>query len=294
MFFRLVIGIFLIAIAFQKPDVVKVDTVVIKPKPVVVVPKPEPAPAPKPEPKPQPKPVVVETFKTINITVKNNRYRGDSLFDKIMSRHATGYTGDGRTTNAHETVHFINSDIRNWEVRQGNSKATGFFISPDRGFVTREPRFRKSQINRFVPASLRFSRFNLYLVQQVEWDDRPLYIFDEWVAYIAGGQVGVDDHKRGVPKDNTVDVVEGCIEFSVYSVATCMAIKEYDPELWADAEFKAFVKHMLKTSEATFNEGRTVWPWKRQEDILTNLRTSPDAQAMRDFIKENFDGVFLQ
>lgn len=279
--FRSLIGIVLILVAFQKSDVVAIEVKPQpQPKPVVVV----PTPAPKP---------VVDTFATIEVPVKNSRYKGDSLFDKIMSRHSQGYTGAGRTTNAHETVHFINSDIRNAQVRAGNGKATAFFIAPDRGFITREGQFRKSQINQFIPASLRASRFNLYLVQQREWDDRPLYIFDEWVAYIAGAQVGLDDNKRGIPKDDQIDVVEGSLEFSIYAVATCMAVKQYDPELWADKEFRAFVKHMLKNAESVFNEGRPIWKWQRQEGILKNLRTSQDAEPIRNFIKENFDGVFL-
>lgn len=294
--FRFVVGIFLIFIAFQSPNVAKVEkTVVVKPKPAVVIPKPEPGPVPAPAPKPQPKPrPIIEAFKTIFIKPITNRFRGDGLYEKIMNRHAKPYVESNRSTSAHETVHFINSDIRNAQVISGNSNAAAFFIAPDKGFITREPRFRKRQVAAYIPPSLKGSRYSLYITGQQAWDDRPLYIFDEWSAYIAGAQVGIDDHKRGLPKPNQVDVVEGCLEFSAYSVATCMAIEKLDPELWADAEFKAFVKHMLKTSEETFNEGRTIWPWARQETFLNNLRTSPDAQPMRDFIKEHFDGAFLR
>lgn len=262
-------------------------------------PQPTPAPTPTPSPMPipnppvPPDPVVFRAFSTKIVPKVKETYKDGSLYSEVMNRHATGYVENSRTTSAHETAHFINSDLRNAWFRQVGNNAAAFYIAPDKGFYTTQPSFRKNQIAAFVPNSLRFSRFPVYITGQTEWDDKPLYIFDEWTAYIIGGQVGIDDHKRSLPKSDQIDVVEGAMEFSIYAISTCMAIEKHDPKFWEDKEFRNFVYFLLHRSKDVFNEGKVIFPFKRQDGILENLKNSADAKPMRDFITKYFDGVFL-
>ena len=101
----------------------------------------------------------------------------------------------GRSTNAHETGHGIHSYLRNKYTAELGKRVNGFYGLSGRGIIVQEPNIRKSQVNRFIPSSVRGYRFPLYLERQKEWDDTPLYIYDEWNAYVLGGKCCVDDYQ---------------------------------------------------------------------------------------------------
>ncbi len=93
-------------------------------------------------------------------------------------------------TTAHEVTHGVNNDLRaasgDWE------KKNGFYVGQSRAVILDEPNFKKSQIVEFIPTELRSARYNLYVVGQKAWDDKPLYIYDEGVAYINGAWAAIE------------------------------------------------------------------------------------------------------
>ena len=282
---RLVLGILLLAGAFASS---------YKPAPAPVI--PTPTPTPTPVPTPIPVPVIVEDkVEFFDVPIFQNRIKEDSVFASVINRSKSPdlTRGESRSTQAHETSHFIHSELRMKEAKANGGNPRAFFIPPDKGFSIREANFKKSAISKYIPSSLQYSRFNVYIIGAPGWEDSPLYIFDEWNAYINGATVAVDDMKAGRPKSDQVDTVTGALEFSAYTVATCMAISDIDPDLWASAQFKAFVKFNLKRAEAIFTEGKPMFPFKQQDELLEALRTSSDAEPMRQFIIKHFDGVFL-
>ena len=202
----------------------------------------------------------------------------------------------GRSTNAHETGHGIHSYLRNKYTAELGKRVNGFYGLSGRGIIVQEPNIRKSQVNRFIPSSVRGYRFPLYLERQKEWDDTPLYIYDEWNAYVLGGKCCVDDYQARRYKGGNVDGVSGCLEFSIYSVAVCMAVKEHDPAYWeSNKQFRAFTIWNLKESYKTFMSGRVMdsFKWDKQDVMLKALLTSSDAEPMRKFMQENLEGVWL-
>jgi len=56
-----------------------------------------------------------------------------------------------------------------------------------KALITDEPDFDLRSIAPQIPAQLRGNIYQLYVVNQARsWNDRPLYLFDEWSAYQNG------------------------------------------------------------------------------------------------------------
>ena len=222
----------------------------------------------------------------------------NSVYGDIMSHSKEAPFGDahGRSTNAHETVHGINSYLRN-KYSHGK-RVNGFYAMNGKGVIVEEPDIRKSQVNQFVPRNLRSYRFALYLDGQQAWDDTPLYICDEWIAYISGGKCNVDDVQQGKTNfdGGRNDGVYGCLDFSIYVIGLCMAVKQYDPEYWENnIQFKNFVIWGLREAQETFTVGRKIenFKWQDQDKLLKEFLTSSSGAQMRQFVKDNLNGVWL-
>lgn len=221
------------------------------------------------------------------------RPKGVDAFSTIIAKTNNPFLGDGRITDAHETTHMIHAELRNSRVLNGLvGLPASFYIFPDRVYNTVQPKFKKMQIGNYVPQSLRFSRFDLYIRNQKNWAEDPLYIIDEHISYVNGAIVAIEDKSRGINTDS-VDPVEGPLEFSVYTVATCLAIQDLDPEFWENEDFQNFIYNLIKKSEEIFKAGRAVYPFERQESILRALQTSSDSEPIREFLRKYCDGFFL-
>ncbi len=146
-----------------------------------------------------------------------------------------------------------------------------------------EPKFRKSQIASFIPEILRGFRYPTYVTGQTEWDDSPLYLFDEWSAYVNGGATGVEMVEKNLYKNGWTDGVSGCLEFSIYAAALCLALEKYDSEYAAaNPDFLVFVKWQLKRSKAIYDKGSVMsqFKWEKQDAMLKNLGSAQAADLM--------------
>jgi hypothetical protein len=263
----------------------------VKSEPVVVTPIQEPEVEAVP-----PKPV--ETIpEFVEVPVFRESEQG-SIYGDVLSHSQERPFGDhsGRFTNVHETGHGIHSYLRNKYTDHLKNRVNGFYGLNGRGIIVEEPSIVKSQINDFVPKSVRGYRFSLYLDGQKAWEDTPLYIYDEWNAYVLGGKCCVDDFQSSRYRGGNVDGVSGCLEFSIYSIAVCMAVKEHDPSYWENnKQFRAFTIWNLKESYKTFMVGRVMdkFKWDKQDAMLNALLTAKDADPMRKFIQQNLEGVWL-
>lgn len=221
------------------------------------------------------------------------RPKGSDAFSTIIAKTSNPFLGDGRITDAHETTHMIHAETRNSRVLNGLvGLPASFYIFPDRVYNTVQPKFKKMQIGNYVPQSLRFSRFDLYIRNPKNWAEYPLYIIDEHISYINGAIVAIEDKSRGI-NTYSVDPIEGPLEFSIYTVATCLAIQDLDPEFWENEDFQNFIYDVIKKSEEIFKAGRTIYPFERQESILRALQTSSDSEPIREFLRKYCDGFFL-
>jgi hypothetical protein len=65
--------------------------------------------------------------------------------------------------------------------------AHAIYLLDGRGVSLRHPRLTIGDVARSIPADKRGRIFDLYLVEQRrDWDREPIYLVEEWVAYVHG------------------------------------------------------------------------------------------------------------
>jgi len=217
-----------------------------------------------------------------------------SVYNDVISYSKEDPFGDhhGRSTNIHETVHGINSSIRNQYYK---NNMNGFYAGNGYAILVENPKLKLRHIKQYVPYSLRGYRFKLYFEEQLgHWDDTPTYHIDEWSAYIAGAECAVDDAKTDIKIKEKEDSVSGALEFSIYCTALAMATKDVDPEYWEqNIQLKQAINYFLIKAEKVFFEGQELFPSEKQEVLLDNLRNSDDAKFIRSFLILEFGGIFI-
>ena len=232
----------------------------------------------------------IEVYQVSNIVKENSVYAGI-----INYSHDPTLDIKNRMTCAHETTHMINAELRN-SLKKGKN-INAFYLPTGWACVIEEPNIRKSQAAQFIPSNVRGYRYSTYVTGATEWDNQPLYLVDEWSAYINGAMVGIDDVNNNRYTDGWTDGVSGCLELSLYCVALSMAIEEYDKEYWNNnVHFKSFMKWNLQRAYNTYMIGKDYpqFKWDKQEEFFRRFRESPSTKQMRDFITKHFDGIGLQ
>lgn len=240
---------------------------------------------------PSPPTVKMPTF--IQVNTVNNRITENSTYADIINRSRNPVLQYDRYTNAHETTHMVNNDIRNAQGQGYN----GFYVRQGRGVVVKEPRIKKNDMKPFLPKNLCSYRYKTYVEGQQSWNDQPLYIMDEAIAYWNEGVLAVEDIQKGIHKQES-DLISGCVDFSIYSMALAMAIEKGDPDYWnTNTQYRNFLLWYLKGAEETYKIGSTMKDlnkFEEQKKLVNALRTAPEAAPMRDFINKYLDGVWLK
>lgn len=174
------------------------------------------------------------------------------------------YRDSSKMTWAHETTHGINSNIRNKNVNA--SKVNGFYCLEDRACVIIEPKTTIRAVAPLVPSVLRGPSYNLYMVQQAGgWNERPLYIFDEWIAYTNGSLCG-----REMKVSGWYYELLQAHNFNVYAICLAMEVKKSCPD-YDDKQMKAF---MMWNIERTFEFFTAEAAWEDNLEDLRKLRVS--------------------
>jgi hypothetical protein len=210
--------------------------------------------------------------------------------DQLVLRH-------DRNTNVHETLHRINNHIRN-TYNKGNVRYNAFYVFDNKAVLIEEPKSKKSQVPAFVPSSLRTSgRFNTYVLGMNQWwDNQPLYLVDEWSAYVGDSMSNIEDVKNGRHNGQWSDGVAGCLDMGIYCVAMAMSIEKHDPEYWAaNKQFRNFMTWHLERAWDAYKIGSKMkeFKWETQDRMLHTLRTSQDAEEMRRFMRKHLSAVWL-
>lgn len=138
--------------------------------------------------------------------------------------------GYDAATYGHEGVHMLNSSARN----NHGGRVNAFYIGDGKCAIIKEPRTTIERVAQFVPEHLRGTRFNTYLVSQRSgWNAQPLYILDEWSAYIADAAVALSQASEGLPFAKHTDAAVGQLEFLPYALAVVCAAEADDPDYMA-------------------------------------------------------------
>lgn len=202
----------------------------------------------------------------------------------------------GRNINVHETVHGIHSDYRNEYQKKLKYKVNALYCLDGNIILVREPNITIRHVIKYIPKNLQSYRYELYFVKQLpDWNDAPTYILDEWIAYILGSKCAVEDHQKGINTHKS-DAVSGCLDFSIYATAFAMAVKEHDPEYWKKyPEFKETIRYHLIQAEKTLGQGLDVKEFnsEKQDKLYYSLLNDDDSKYIRDFLFQEFNGIFV-
>ena len=221
---------------------------------------------------------------------RTNASWGAALTDIIQhlpASYGSTYADSDLVTYGHETTHGINAHARNYLNNTGG-RANAFYCLTDRVALVVEPGIRKADVAPYVPASLRGSRFGTYVTGQTAWDDRPLYIWDEWVAYTNGSEVALGLHRAGQWRYGWRDAVAGTVEFTAYALAVGAAVEARDPTYFqSNTQFRAFLAWNARRAMTLFREGAAVESFRMdaQDALYRALRESPDAEPLRAFAR---------
>ena len=203
----------------------------------------------------------------------------------------------GRYTNVHETAHSIHNELRNYYKRLlKDNKLNVIYLLNSKAAIVSDANITIKMIQPYVYKPLRSSRYSLYLEKQTAfWNDSPTYILDEWNCYILGAECAIDDFLQNKNLEKT-NVLSGALEFSVYTLAMCLAIQDHDPDYWINyPQFKALVKYNLMRSERVLRLGGHIpeFQYKEQDRLRAVLLKHGDAEPMRHLLKIEFDGLLL-
>lgn len=210
-----------------------------------------------------------------------------SVYADIINHHREEFKDFGdRIVTAHETTHFLNAHLRNKYTVALKRRVNAFYVGRDRFVLLDEPGVKKSDVIAFVPAGLRGDRFALYVENQKEWDDTPLYLFDEWVAYVNGSEVALEEAAKKKPAGRSNDLF-ACVEFAVYATALGMAVEKHDARYFAsNTQFRAFLAWHVQRSLAVYRKGaaRPEFAWKPEYYRL--LKSGDEGRAVREFWRD--------
>lgn len=160
---------------------------------------------------------------------------GPNILADVLS-HCDAYgkrtaKSDDKVTFTHEGTHMVNSQIRNAIGHNHNA----FYVGGGRAYVLAEPKVTLREVATYV-TRFRNSTYELYFVQQAhDWNDHPLYIFDEWSAYANGSRAAKELH---VDNHGEWDRANW---FCYYASCLVEAVKERDPHYPQLGELLEFV-----------------------------------------------------
>jgi hypothetical protein len=224
--------------------------------------------------------------------------RGNTVYADVVN-HCNNYkdfvVNGSISTSVHEITHGINANLRNGAIKAtspggpcrqyvptlvGSERSNAFYVLQDRAIRLKEPNKRKSDCIKFIPTTLRNYRYGTYVAGQQAWDDSPLYIFDEWIAYSNGAANVIQQSKDGTYKDGASDYIFGPLEFVVYAAATLMAAGDLDPLL---VEFSNF---QFRRVFNIYFEGIKLLPWADADKLYGQLKSGSEANDIRTFLKQ--------
>jgi len=204
------------------------------------------------------------TYKEIH---KNGKTQSSLLNDMI--NHTRGWeqmmVRGSMSSSCHECSHAASAEIRNKE----KVKSNGFYLFNDLAYVCPEPKIRKSDAASFIHSQLRGPRYKTYITGQTAWDDQPLYIMDEWNAYIAGAECAVEIGKKGIMENKGTDISSGPIEFLIYSCGLLLAIQKKNPQFFEEqADFMEFFNYQYKRSITAAESASALFPWDSTTKLI--------------------------
>jgi hypothetical protein len=237
---------------------------------------------------------------------------GDSVYADAVN-HCKNYrnylVARDKPSSVHECTHGIQADLRNGAIQLSQpgtltvgtckmpvpiftdvpgvqAKTNAFYVLKNRAIRVPEPNTRKSACVQYISSTMRYGRYNLYVAGQREWDDTPLYLFDEWNAYVNGAECVIDMFRTNSYDQGQSDFIFGPIEFVAYAVATLMAARAVGA---LDETLKWFSKWNLQRTFEVYLVGIKLLPWAEADKCYNQLKAGAECASMRAFLKTELD-----
>lgn len=166
---------------------------------------------------------------------------GEGILQDVHSRctpaHRQRASASDQVTYCHEMLHQVNSRMReNWWWNGNSSMDDGVYVNGlycggGLCVVLHEPRIRISIVRQYLA-----KRSTAYETAAQQWDDRPLYLLDEWVAYAAGFQFAKESGRD--PHGSDGFMMAGF----AYADAIVEAVNRHDPNYQDLETLVAFVE----------------------------------------------------
>lgn len=196
---------------------------------------------------------------------------------------------DDLITVGHEATHDVSIFFR--MNKQDNYKAliNAFYVFEDRVAIIENPPIKLSQMYDFIPDGLKDDLYDIYFPNP-PYEDNPLYVWEEWTAYVNGAAIGVDLVNNHLLTKNR-DTLSSMLEFLLYASALALAVKELEPFYYKNnKQFRRFFHWNFKRSIVVYNDAKKLAPFdnKMHKEYLKKIKTLPDAKKIRTFLVENF------
>ncbi len=177
--------------------------------------------------------------------------------DKMRESDLVGYT--------HEQTHQLNSELRN--KRPGHNNV--IYVLGGIAMHIKEPRITLSRVGQL--AQYKGSAYKLYIAEASQWwNNEPLYLFDEWSAYINGTYQAAKTKKFSRAKYSLNNATELLYYISV--------LGKNLPSNYNRADFDELWKYALRKTHITYEQGRQYgWASNVQHTWLKRvLKDKPD------------------
>ena len=157
------------------------------------------------------------------------------LYCRLENPHYWADPKDPRdlVTWAHEMSHGASNRLHASSVKHG------IYVGNGRGIVLKHPKVTIEQVANAVPKEQRGPIFKLYLVEQrKDWNKSPIYLADEWTAYVNGALA----HKQLGMGSKRKETYDHAREMERYVRQMVKVVESRDPQ-YADMDsLKGFVE----------------------------------------------------
>jgi len=175
------------------------------------------------------------------------------------------------------------------------SEKNAFYVLGGQAFRAHEPALKLADVANAVPRDLKGMAFQLYLRdQQRWWNDQPLYVWDEWSAYLNGLATALD----GAPDGSFSDVLQA-LEFFVYGTVLFGQIqgnivKPYS-ETSSTRELGSFVRFQAERTASMYLQSKsTSLDSTRQTDYIRRIFRSDGFTLYRHTLNSLFGEEWLE
>lgn len=242
------------------------------------VPNPTPTPTPVPEPIIEPDWIDIEEEKQYDKDIPSV----NDLERRMPANHS--YRDEDKCTHVHETTHGLHAKIRNKYYQDYDYEIQPLYVFDGKCCIIQNPKAKMSDFNRKIPKSLVGGMYNLYLISQSsQFNDEPLYLMDEWVAYTNGPVAALEADMRERNENNFYRM----FEMGMYVYVMGMHCIDKFPSSEDLEQFRRFLIYNTDRMLDMLNDNRAKgWDIKNVDDILQQLKGSDDCRELRDFLKK--------